>query len=193
MQRLIKGSILENRWIVGDYIGEGACAHVYNATPKVPLKSPYTNELLEDIDYVVKVIQLPGKGKSKKDKDQEKICNTLNYEYSLYNGILSDFPLKPLIPPPPKCYGSDITLNVRYLVMEKLDSDLSSYCIRNKIAVDDIARIGLQILDGLLWIHQKGFMFIDVKPENFMLKADKLYFIDCKIINYYDFMYLFYF
>ena len=48
-----------------------------------------------------------------------------------------------------------------------------------------IARLGLQILEGLQWIHQKGFLFIDVKPDNFMLKGDALKFVDCKSYTLY--------
>jgi serine/threonine protein kinase len=42
-----------------------------------------------------------------------------------------------------------------------------------------ISSIGVQILEGLHWIHSKGFLFVDVKPDNFMLKKDRLYFVDC--------------
>jgi serine/threonine protein kinase len=65
--------------------------------------------------------------------------------------------------------------------MEQMERDLIALSNSPKEAnSSNIARLGLQILDGLRWIHQKGYLFIDVKPDNFMLKGDFLYFVDCK-------------
>ena len=167
---LSSGTVLGGRWQITSIIGEGACAQVYKVQP--------TQSTTIGYDIVAKVVPF-AKGKSKADKQQERICNTLNYEYVMYNGLLSGFPHRPRTPD--KFYGDCKTFNVRYLVMEQLDRDLIGLSKSpREVNSSVIARMGLQILEGLKWIHQKGFLFIDVKPDNFMLKGDTLYFVDCK-------------
>jgi serine/threonine protein kinase len=180
------GDILGGHWKIERFIGEGACAKVYSVAPnssylKASQNNGISDNFRENVDMVAKVISLGGEGKSKKAKDQNRICNTLNYEYMLYTGILFKFPLRPYLPP--MFYGTDKTFGVRFLVMEKLDLDLAAFSKRKNITSNEIADLGLAILNGLQWIHQKGFLFIDVKPENFMLKEKKLFFIDCKIFS----------
>jgi len=67
--------------------------------------------------------------------------------------------------------------------MEKLDTDLLTYCKENELTPSEIGEIGLQIIRGIQWIHDRGLLYIDFKPENFMLKYEsnnkyKIYFID---------------
>lgn len=167
---LSKGSIIGSKWKVERQIGEGACAKVYSVNA-VGSSTDY--------DVVAKVIPL-AKGKGKAQKELTRICNTLNYEYMLYTGLLIDFPLSPRRPP--KFYGDDEALGIRYLVMERLDMDLVSFAKSSPPSTSTIASFGLQILEGLMWLHQKNFVFVDVKPENFMLKDKKIYYVDCKCI-----------
>jgi serine/threonine protein kinase len=165
------GTILGNHWRIERFLGEGACAKVYLASP---VGKPLGYEV------VAKVISTGGGTKSKKDKEQEKLCNTLYYEYVLYTGLLSDFPFRPLLPA--RFYGNDEEKKVRYLVMERLDMDLKqmSKLSSHSVSAEKVAEIGRQILSGLQWVHNKGFVFVDVKPDNFMVKNDKIYFVDCK-------------
>ncbi len=165
---LPSATILGNKWVIERFVGEGACAKVYSV-----------NEVNRSLDYdvVAKVIPL-AKTKSKKDKEQDRICNTLNYEYILYTGLLVDFPCAPRRPA--KFYGDDQLAGVRYLVMERLDMDLIGLAKAGIPSVSTVGNLGLQILEGLRWLHAKNFVFVDVKPDNFMLKNDKLYFVDCK-------------
>lgn len=166
---MLKGDVLGGLWVVDKLIGEGACAKVYTVTNK---------KNSDGIEYVAKVIP-HAKGKSKKNKDQERLCNTLNYEYMLYTGLLINFDLKPSVPA--KFYGDDMVNGVRYLIMEKLDMDLTHYATSfSPLSLSKVAEFGLQILDGLEWFHRNFFIFVDVKPDNFMVKGDKLYFVDCK-------------
>ena len=169
LSNLPSKTILGGNWETVKVIGEGACAQVYQV-----------HAVRKDIDYdlVAKVVPF-AKGKSKADKQQERICNTLNYEYMMYTGLLNGFPYCPRTPN--KFYGNDETLKVRYLVMEKLEKDLVTLSKESPApSSSDIAQIGLQILEGLQWIHNKNFLFIDVKPANFMVKGDRVYFVDCK-------------
>lgn len=168
MGDLSVGTILDGRWRIGRKIGEGACAKVYDVTPMGK----------ETIDFplVAKVIALPKSGsRSAKDKEQRRLCDTLYHEYNVcVNNFhdLSYVPRRPL-----RFYGE--SEGNRYLVMEKLDRDLLDVAKRGNSSVQDVAHFGLQILDGLKQIHQKGYFFIDIKPDNFMLKGDKLFFVDC--------------
>jgi len=187
---LPQGSLLGGRWAVGGQIGEGACARVYSVTNGAEVvagaggggggggsKSASSSKKIE---YVAKVIPL-GKGKGKALKDSTRICNTLNYEKDLYCGVLVDFAFRPITPL--KNYGDDAALGVRYLVMERLDQDLSSWARSAARSNFEIASIGLQILEGLEWMHRKGFLFVDVKPENFMLRGDKVCFVDFGLVE----------
>eukprot|EP00598_Pedospumella_elongata_P004832 CAMPEP_0184979866 /NCGR_PEP_ID=MMETSP1098-20130426/9961_1 /TAXON_ID=89044 /ORGANISM="Spumella elongata, Strain CCAP 955/1" /LENGTH=550 /DNA_ID=CAMNT_0027503201 /DNA_START=246 /DNA_END=1898 /DNA_ORIENTATION=+ len=100
----------------------------------------------------------------------------------MYNGLLRGFPFCPQLPD--KFYGDDQNLKVRYLVMERMDRDLVSVANSGTVPSSSyIAQLGLQILEGLKWIHQKNFLFIDVKPANFMLKGDKLFFVDFGLVE----------
>lgn len=176
---LAKGTILNNHWRVEGYLGEGACAKVYTV-------SSIGKEIAYDV--VVKVIPTGNGTKSKKDKEQEKLCNTLYYEYVLYTGLLSDFPYRAQLPP--RFSGVDEDKKLRYLVMEKFDYDLKQFAKSGDISNHLVADFGLQLLKGLQWLHQKGFIFVDVKPDNFMVKDQKVYFVDCKEIFSFSFLYL---
>ena len=162
-------------WKVGTPVGEGACAKVYDVA--------FAKEGGGDATYpvVAKVIPL-GSGKGKKLKDTTRVCNTLNYEKDLYNGVLLDFPYRPRTPFR-GFFGDDKDLGVRYLVLERLGCDLTSYAnsCSTPPSHNDIAKIGLQILDGMKLLHKKGFLFVDSKPQNFMLRdcrIDDLKFVD---------------
>lgn len=166
---LKEGTVLSDKWLIGKEVGAGTCGIVYDVKPCNSNKKTY------DYSLVVKIISL-GKGLTKaKAKEQDRIANTLFYEYQLYVGHMYPFPYRPQLPD--NFFASDDTIGVRYLVMEKLDIDLIKYS-KSKPSVSDIAKIGLQLLEGLSWLHERGFVFVDVKPDNFMLKNDKVYFVD---------------
>jgi hypothetical protein len=84
------GTILNQRWRVNEYIGGGAFGKVYKCES---LKNQYPYELC------VKIISLGREIKNKKkQKDQENIANSLNYEYDLMVGHFSNWPMKPFTP-----------------------------------------------------------------------------------------------
>ena len=167
MSELSKGSRL-GPWKVGKVIGEGACAKVYEVQPAKDGSS--------DISYpvVAKVIPL-GSGKGKKLKDTTRVCNTLNYEKDLYNGVLLDFPFRPRNPFR-GFFGDDKDLGARYLVLERLGCDLTAYANRSSTPPSnkEVATIGIQILEGMRQLHSKSYLFVDSKPQNFMLKDDDI-------------------
>eukprot|EP01031_Cornospumella_fuschlensis_P025718 gene25718-31057_t len=171
---LAVGSVVAGAWRIQSYLGEGACAKVYSVTPA-------TGQTI-DYELVAKVIPLPtGSTTSKGYKDQNRICNTLFYEYTLYTGLLASatfVPRRPL-----KFYGDDQTLRVRYLVMERLECDLVALASNPCLTYARLGDIGLQIFAGLQWLHQRNFLFIDMKPDNFMVKGDKVYFVDFGLVE----------
>ena len=124
-----------------------------------------------------------GKGlKGKAKQEAEKIANTLNRERQmLAPGLhLTEFPYRPRLPAR-DYFGRDEEAGFLYLIMERLDQDLTTWATSTtKLTSTAIANKGLALLDGLKWLHTKGFLFVDVKPENFMLRGDELVFIDCK-------------
>lgn len=170
MVDLSNGVVLDGRWRVGRKIGEGACAKVYEVTA--------VSGDTGDYNLVAKVIPLSKGSKSAKDKEQKRLCDTLYHEYNIYVNNLYQFPYAARRPM--KFYGE--SEGHRYLVMEKLDYDLSFLAKQGNLTVSSIAKIGLQLLDGLRLIHRNHYLFIDVKPDNFMMKGDKLYFVDCKFL-----------
>ena len=190
LSSLTKGTRVGNgAWCVDDLLGSGAHAQVYSVRA---LSTNGNKDVIhgctDDYPVVMKVIPFiknSAKTKSKKVSEQEKICNTLYYEYTMYIGLLNGFPYCPRTPK--KFYGNDEALSVRYLVLERLDQDLLQYSRSRSLTPLDIGTIGEQILDGLNWIHDKNFLFIDLKPANFMLKGDRLYFVDCKCMKYFPY------
>lgn len=102
---LPSGTKLNGKWTVGSHLGSGACAEVY----RIEERDSDTNSGL-----VVKCIPLPNR-KSKKtaQKEQQRIADTLYYEYTLYtNGLLYGFNFAPKIPR--GSYGEDA--GHRYMV-----------------------------------------------------------------------------
>lgn len=99
------GTKLKGQWTVGSHLGSGACAEVY----RIEERDPDTKSGL-----VVKCIPLPNRaGKKAAQKEQQRIADTLYYEYTLYtNGLLYGFNFAPKIPR--GSYGEDA--GHRYMV-----------------------------------------------------------------------------
>ena len=142
---------------------------------------------VESFEMVAKCIPY-GEGLPKKlAKEQLRISNTLNHERNLLApGLtLTQFQYRPRLPRS-SYHGRDTTHGVVYLIMERLDCDLKGWMTRQpKPSIADIAIVGLQILDGLKWLHAKGWLFVDIKPDNFMLRGQEAIFVDCKIFELY--------
>ena len=82
-------------------------------------------------------------------------CNTLYYEYTLYNGHLAGFKQRPSHPDT-DYYGED--KGVRYLVIQRLKEDLTHLAARIHVTRNWLGDIGLQILEGMEMLHKKGEM-----------------------------------
>lgn len=179
------GTKFNDRWTIDKKIGEGSCGSVYSLLEKDPSIG----------DLIIKCIQLP-KGNSKADKELTKLANTLSYERSLYKGVLNGMDFCAALPLY-HYYGEEH--GCRYLIMQRLDCDLREYMASfhsSKLPVLEIANIGLAILQGLEAIHNRGYLYVDVKPDNFMIMRDqhftlkdgtsmnnKLFFVDFGLVE----------
>ena len=184
------GTVLSNRWKLTSKVGEGAFGWVYDVESVCKGGSSsgictYNTAKAVDYDLVVKIISTGQFMKKKEQKDQIKNCNTLNYEYDMIAGHMADFPYRPRVPE--KFYDTDTTLGIRYLVMEKMDYDLQAYATLHHPLqsgnIAEVATFGLQILRGLQWLHERNLLFIDVKPQNFLIKGGNIYFIDFGLVE----------
>jgi len=182
------GVNFSGKWTLGNKLGEGAFAEVFEV---------FRQDDDKRSDFVAKCIPISkGKSKGKANADakrQKSMVDSLFYEHTLYNGLLLGFKFAPLIPK--YAYGED--KGYRYLIMQRLDMDLQHFCrlSSNGPSIKSIANLGLQILEGLEILHKKGFIFVDVKPENFMLiksknsekteihDDDRLFFIDYGLVE----------
>ena len=175
-----RGTKLNNRWTIGQKIGEGSCGEVYTA-----------EEVDPDIgSLVIKICTIPKGKKTQSDRQQLKLLGTLDWERNLYLNRLREFKFSPALPL--RCgYGSDH--GYRYIVLQKLDFDLTKL-VQGGLSLPrgEVSRIGKELLLGLEMLHGLGLLFVDVKPDNFMvlqdrktpsgpyrlLPADGLYFVD---------------
>lgn len=164
-----KGTKFGKKWTLGEKLGEGGCASVYALQETDPAIG----------SLVIKCTKLPT-GKSKADKEQLKIANTLNYERMLYKGVLNDF--KYCVKLPQQSYYGEEN-SIRYLVMARMDYDLRHLATMSHrggdkgghtaLSTQSLSLIGQQILEGLEILHSKGYLFVDVKPDNFMIRKNR--------------------
>jgi eukaryotic-like serine/threonine-protein kinase len=153
------GTVLNGQWTIAKKIGHGSCGEVYTA-----------REIDDDIgEVVIKVCRIPT-GKTKVDKEQAKILGTLDWERNMYYNRLRNFKYAPSIPLR-NGYGTD--KGVRYIVMQKLDFSLCDLVATGQpVSKPVAARIGMEILEGLEMLHAMNFLFVDIKPDNFMILQD---------------------
>uniref|UniRef100_M4BBB7 Casein kinase I n=1 Tax=Hyaloperonospora arabidopsidis (strain Emoy2) TaxID=559515 RepID=M4BBB7_HYAAE len=160
------------QWQLGEKLGSGACSDVYAVT-----------SLSSDTDrqYVMKLSPLPQlpaaklKNKKRKKTPAERNADALYAEHLLYKNHLRD---QPGIP-----YG------YRFIVIERLGRTLETVLQeQGPVPSETAARLGQEILETLQQMHVKNILYVDVKPENFMLnmgKENKVYCVDFGISDRY--------
>jgi serine/threonine protein kinase len=144
VDKMENGYILGKKWRIVDYINNGGCAIVY---------------LVQDSKgtlYAAKVTT-------------NTLSFTLGHEYDIYK-ILKDSPCVPKLPR--RAFGYD---NGRtYMIMQLLGSNLRQYrryFPDKQVPLEYISVLGLQAVSFLEYIHERGYLYLDVKPENFLLAA----------------------
>ncbi|KAK9096957.1 hypothetical protein Sjap_022454 [Stephania japonica] len=134
-------------WSRGKIIGEGSYAKIYLATPKTP------NSEFPPLMAVKSATPI----------------NTRMLENE--KRILTDLKGCPEII---QCYGDDITAskgNTFYNVFLEFapDGDLLDLAVKKPIGETDVRRYTRSILRGLQYIHKKGYIHCDIKPQNILI------------------------
>ncbi|ETK71409.1 CK1/CK1 protein kinase, variant 1 [Phytophthora nicotianae CJ01A1] len=180
----MEGTTLKT-WRLGKKLGSGACSDVYAVESVNPLGSDAGR------DFVMKLSPLPQlpaaklKNKKRKKTPAERNADALYAEHLLYKNHLRDQPGIPYVPM--GGYGED--KGYRYLVIERLGRTLETVLMeQGPVPSATAARLGLEILETLQQMHVKNILYVDVKPENFMLdthRENKVYCVDFGISDRY--------
>ena len=80
--------------------------------------------------------------------------------------------------------------DVYYLVMNKLDDDLNTFCMQkngNSLSLYTAINIAIQLLDRIETLHSLGYVHRDLKPKNVMVEHsnETIVLIDFGLCNRY--------
>ena len=79
-------------------------------------------------------------------------------------------------------YEHSPEIKTRLFIEEKLDDSLSQYIKDKRIPIPEIKKIGSEYIKILQYIHANGYLHLDIKPPNLMMKSEngktKYYIID---------------
>lgn len=79
-------------------------------------------------------------------------------------------------------YDHSPEVKTRLFIEEKLDISLSQYIKDKRIPIPEIKKIGSEYIKILQYIHANGYLHLDIKPPNLMMKSEngktKYYIID---------------
>lgn len=155
-----------NNWVCSTKIGSGACADVYEI----------------DDEFVIKVAAIPKNSKTKKGKEQMRLANSLYAEYMIYQKL---YRVKGIPTIPARAYGE--ANGLRYLVIQRLDRTLADMVKEQKrLSQKIVASYGISLIDTLKTLHAKNIIYVDIKPDNFMLdKRGDIYCVDFGICDSY--------
>jgi serine/threonine protein kinase len=140
------GHVFDNKFVVTLKLGQGAMGAVYRVTDRET-----------QVEYAVKVLapDLVGDPRALAELKREMaVAQPLTHQNLLNIKWFAD------------------TGPVKYVLMENIDGeDLETYRLRKggKVSLDDFYRLAPQILTGLEFLHERGVVHLDVKPQNVML------------------------
>lgn len=164
-------------WTVGKKLGAGACATVYSVQSSMP------SSLDPSSGFVMKLVALPPNKKGKKNKEQDRIANLLYAENMIYNQLhkQSGFPYVPL-----RAYGE--ADGYRFLVIQRLGRNLCDVLKHEGVITSSAAaRLGLELIRPIEFLHSKNILYVDIKPDNFMINVEetRAYCVDFGICDKY--------
>ncbi|KAL3669067.1 hypothetical protein V7S43_005451 [Phytophthora oleae] len=165
----MEGTTLKT-WRLGKKIGSGACSDVYAVESVSSLGSDAGREFVMKLSPLPQIPAAKLKNKKRKKTPAERNADALYAENLLYKNHLRDQPGIPYVPL--GAYGED--KGYRFLVIERLGRTLETVLQeQGPIPSATAARLGQEILETLQQMHVKNILYVDVKPENFMLDTDK--------------------
>ena len=140
------GTLLNQRYLLGDVLGRGGVADVYRATDQVL-----------DREVAVKVLRAsaPDPGEEKRFLREARILARLSHP-----GITS-------------VLDAGVGEHQPFLVMHVIEgSTLGESLGRGGMAPDRVAEVGAQVADALAYAHDAGVVHRDVKPGNVLVERD---------------------
>lgn len=189
------------KWKLGAQLGSGACGTVYelhrhrgsSSSSNTSPKTTNQKDSSKHPSFVIKIATLPSSltstSKKRKKTAQEKNADLLFHEHILYLNVLNtlrgtmvpDIPLPGYSSSVPPSFGEFSSIGssrnheqkYRYLIMERMEHSFTSYLIplilQNKILVSHVFVRLIQLIQS---IHDLNYVYIDVKPENFMIASN---------------------
>ncbi|KAA0203869.1 hypothetical protein HAZT_HAZT000252 [Hyalella azteca] len=154
--------IAKNVWVLGKSIGQGGFGEIY-------LASNDSSRVVTDGDkFVVKV-----EPHSNGPLFAEMHCYMRIAKPELIDAWKKERKLKRLGMPKYLGSGSFIykSQKYRFMVMERFGSDLQKILekLNKKFSFKTVFQIGLEILDVLEYIHDKGYIHADIKASNLLV------------------------
>jgi len=176
-----------NKWRIGEFIGQGACASVHELQPMVASEAANSNSTSNSgssSEWVIKLAGVPisisssSNGKKRKKTDKERQADTVRLETTLLSNKLGSLmgQFIPTIPlygdkNAPPAHGEITTTGTlfTYIVMERMASPLASWA---SVLLNDnksTAALAQQMLECIRQLHLLQLVYVDVKLDNFML------------------------
>lgn len=144
----IKSEVVGGRYKLGEVIGRGGMASVYNARDE---------NLGRDVALKLFAPQAPDAEELKRQEAEISLLATLNHPGLV---TLFDAGIDTRIPDEPR----------PFLTMELIEGeDLRTRIRQGPVPLDELAIIGAGIADALAYVHGMGIIHRDIKPANILL------------------------